>query len=57
MDQKKIAQMAVQIITAAESMSVTGEHNRVQLSGIYRTAVQIMAEAGKGEDDGGQIDR
>ena len=53
MDKQAIIQMALTIIQDAEVISVTGEHNRVQLSGIYRTATQIMAEAGKEEDDGG----
>lgn len=56
MDKQKITQLATQIMLAAESISVTGEHNRVQLSGIYRTAGQIIAEAGKEEEHGGQID-
>lgn len=53
MDKQAIIQMAVSIVQAAENISVAGEHNRVQLSGIYRMATQIMAEAGKEEDDGG----
>lgn len=56
MDRQKITQLATQIMLAAESIAVTGEHNRVQLSGIYRTAGQIIAEAGKEEEHGGQID-
>lgn len=52
MDKQKIIQMAVNIIQAAESITVAGEYNRVQLSGIYRTATQIMGECGKEEDDG-----
>lgn len=54
MDKQKIIQIAAQIVGAAESISVAGEHNRVQLSGIYRAATQIMAEAGTEEEDGGQ---
>lgn len=57
MDRQKIIQMATQILMAAESISVAGEHNRVQLSGIYHTATLIAAEAGKEEDHGGQIDQ
>lgn len=57
MDSQKIAQLATQIIISSEGMAVAGEHNRVQLSGIYRAATQIIAEAGKGEDDGGQVDQ
>ena len=56
MDKQKIAQMAAQIMAASESISVVGEHNRVQLSGIYRTAVEIITEAGEEEEDGGQVD-
>ena len=56
MDNQKITQLATQIMLAAESISVTGEHNRVQLSGVYRTAGQIIAEASKEDDDGGQVD-
>ena len=48
-----IIQMATQICMAAETITVAGEHNRVQLSGIYRTAQQIIAEAGKEENHGG----
>lgn len=54
MGKQTIIQMALNIAQAAENISVTGEHNRVQLSGIYRTATQIMAECGKeDENDGG----
>lgn len=54
MDKQAVIQMSLAIIQAAENISVSGEHNRVQLSGIYRTATQIMAECGKeDEDDGG----
>ena len=56
MDKQKITQLATQIMLASESITVAGEHNRVQLSGIYRTASQIIAEAGNEEEDGGQID-
>ena len=56
MDKQKITQLATQIMLASESITVAGEHNRVQLSGIYLTASQIIAEAGKEEEDGGQID-
>lgn len=56
MDKQKIIQLATQIMLAAEGISVVGEHNRVQLSGIYRAAGEIIAEAGKGKEDGGQID-
>lgn len=34
MDKQSIIQMAVNIAQAAESISVVGEHNRIQLSGI-----------------------
>lgn len=54
MDQQKIIQMAAQIASASERITIAGEYNRMQLSGIYHTAAQIMAEAGKEEDDGGQ---
>lgn len=57
MDRQKIIQMASQIAAAVETVSVAGEYNRRQLSGIYRTAVQIMAEAGTEENDGGQINQ
>ena len=57
MDRQKIIQMAAQIAAAVETVHVAGEHDRAQLSGIYRTAGQIIAEAGKEEEDGGQIDR
>lgn len=57
MDRQKIIQMAAQIAAAVETVTAAGEHNRSQLSGIYRTAAQIMAEAGKEEDDGGQVDQ
>lgn len=53
MDKQRIAQMALQIAQAAENIAVAGEHNRVQLSGIYHVATQIMAECGKEEDNGG----
>lgn len=56
MDKQKITQLATQIMLASENITVAGEHNRVQLSGIYRTAGQIITEAGKEEDNGGQID-
>lgn len=56
MDKQKITQLATQIMLASENITVAGEHNRVQLSGIYRTAGQIIAEAEKEEDNGGQID-
>lgn len=52
MDKQKIIQIAAQIMAASETITVAGEHNRVQLSGVYRAAQQIMAEAGKEEDDG-----
>lgn len=57
MDKQKIIQMAAQIAAAVETVHVAGEHDRAQLSGIYRTAGQIMAEAGKEADDGGQVDQ
>lgn len=54
MDKQAIIQMAVSVAQAAENISVTGEQNRVQLSGIYHMAGLIIAEAGKeDEDDGG----
>lgn len=56
MDRQKIMELATQIMLSAEGITVAGEHNRVQLSGIYRAAGEIMAVAGKGADDGGQID-
>lgn len=56
MDKQKIIQMAARIAASVETVSAAGEHNRAQLSGIYRMAGQIMAEAGREEDDGGQVD-
>lgn len=56
MDKQKIIQLAAQIAAAVETVTVAGEHNRAQLSGIYRTAGQIIAEVSKEDDDGGQID-
>lgn len=56
MDKQKIIQLAAQIAAATETISVAGEHNRIQLSGIYHMAGQIMAEAGREDDDGGQVD-
>ena len=52
MDKQKIVQMATQIAMAVETVTVAGEFNRSQLSGIYHTATQIVAEAGKEEKDG-----
>ena len=57
MDKQKIMQYAAQIIAAAEAVTVAGEQNRIQMSGIYRTAQQIIAEAGREDTDGGQVDR
>lgn len=57
MDTQRIIQMAAQIVGAVETVTVAGEFNRAQLSGIYRMAQQIIAEAGKEEDDGGQVDQ
>ena len=57
MDTQRIIQMAAQIVGAVETVTVAGEFNRTQLSGIYRMAQQIIAEAGKEEDDGGQVDQ
>lgn len=53
MDKQKIIQMAAQIAAASEAVTVAGEFNRSQLSGIYRTAYQIIAEAGKETENGG----
>jgi len=53
MDKQKIIQLAAQIASASETVTVAGEYNRVQLSGIYRAAAQIMAEVGKESEDGG----
>lgn len=52
MDKQKIMQLAAQIAASVETVSVAGEHNRAQLSGIYRTAMQIIAELERGEADG-----
>lgn len=52
MDKQKVMQMAAQIAASVETVSVAGEHNRAQLSGIYRTAMQIVAELESGDDDG-----
>lgn len=52
MDKQKIIQIAAQIASAAETITVAGEYNRVQLSGIYHAAAQIMAEAGKEDNNG-----
>lgn len=49
MDKQTIVQMATQIAMAAETITVAGEHNRVQLSGIYRTAQEIIVEATRDE--------
>lgn len=49
MDRQKIIQMAAQIATSVETVHVAGEHDRAQLSGIYRTAHQIIAEASREE--------
>ena len=52
MEKNNIIQLAAQIAAAVETVTVAGEHNRVQLSGIYRAAHQIIAEAGKEEAAG-----
>lgn len=57
MDKQKIIQAAAQIVAATETITVAGEFNRAQLSGIYRAAGLIMAEAGKEGEDGGQVDQ
>lgn len=52
MDKQSIIQLALQIATASEAITVAGEFNRMQLSGIYRAATQIVTEIGKEDDDG-----
>lgn len=52
MDKQKIIKMAASILAAVETVTVAGEHNRTQLSGIYRTANAIIAEAGRVDDNG-----
>lgn len=54
---QKIVQIAAQCMSALETVSVCGEHNRVQLSGIYRGLNNIIIEAQKEEEDGGQTDQ
>lgn len=44
MDIKKVKNIASQCISALESVSVTGQHNRVQLCGIYNGLKAILAE-------------
>ena len=57
MDKQRMTQLATQIMIASEQIKVAGEANRRQLSGIYHTASQIIAEAGREEkENGGQVD-
>lgn len=44
MDSKKVKNLASQCLVALESVSVTGQHNRIQLCGVYNGLKAILAE-------------